>query len=76
MDSLGELVAQVDDFSLVDDMGEMLQIERYVVGLLGEQDGRLSEGMCVADLVKHVGVAAGHVGDDDVGLGNLVVDAM
>ncbi len=54
----------------------VFQIERNVGGLLGDENHSLPERVGVTHLVKDVWIATRHVRDDEIGLRNLVVDAI
>ena len=58
----------------VDDVRVVLQIEWDVVVPSRHEDDRLTECMSITGLVEHVGIPSGHVSDEQIGLGNLVVE--
>jgi hypothetical protein len=58
------------------DMREVFYIEGDIIGVTGEEYRGFTKGVRIAGFVKDVRVLACHVGDDDVRLGDLVVDSL
>ena len=54
----------------------MFEVKRYIGGALRNQEHDLVKSVCVADLVKDVWVLASHVGNNNVGLIDLIKDTI
>ena len=73
-DPATEFVLKSRNGSAVDDVRVVLKVEGDILRILCNKDSGFSEGVRVADFIKHVRVSSGHIGDDEISFSNLVVN--